>query len=113
MPDNPQALTQWTAALDALEANLARVKDWMACVDAGACKDLAVGGCGDLEELTILARDDSVWRVRDGLPEQIPLALIPRAQSIAMRQTPVRTDLRDRITRGRKERIVRRPLASA
>src|SRR3546814_926119 len=84
-PGTPQAYAVWMAALETLEANLVRSHDWMTCLEYCDCT-----APDDVEDLAV---DDSAWRVPADMPGPIPVALVPRAQSIAIRQSRVRTSL--------------------
>ena len=82
MQGSYEAHVAWAAALDRLESNLLRVTDYLACLEYCDCEDF-----DGIEDLVL---DDTAWRVTADLPGQIPSALVPRAQSIAMRQGPAR-----------------------
>src|SRR3546814_2643461 len=84
-PGTPQAYAVWMAALETLEANLVRSQDWMTCLEYCDCT-----APDDVEDLAV---DDSAWRVPAAMTGPIPVALVPRAQSIAIRPPRVRTSL--------------------
>ncbi|NYG58705.1 hypothetical protein BJ980_001628 [Nocardioides daedukensis] len=77
----------WAAALDELEQAVERIVAWLASDDLS-----------DGMEAIILAT--STWSVPD-LPGQIPTALVPRAQSIAVRQGVVRRELAEHVSTNR------------
>ncbi|MDT0200813.1 hypothetical protein [Nocardioides sp. AE5] len=75
----------WAAALDQLEANVDELALWLETLGPHAAAE-------EVPEMAPPALLSGPWTVPD-LPGPIPVEMVPRAQSIAVRQAAVRAAL--------------------